>query len=315
MESSQPRYPIGVVARRTGLTTHAIRVWERRYGAIAPGRTEGNRRLYSDRDVEKLRLLHDLTSAGHAISQVAGLDVAALRDMALTEARGGQAATPTSPAEPGSTQRQEAALYLERCAETVRALDDRALDRVLVEAHRALSLPVLLEEVISPLLHWVGRAWRFGSLRVSQEHLMSGTVRQFLSSLCDTYRPPAHAPVIVIATLPGQQHELGALMAAAMAAAEGWDVLYLGASLPVDELAHAVVMSKARAVALSIVFPRDDPRLRRDIEDLSRYLPEGTAVFVGGHGAEAFSSLLRDTGARVFHEFNAFRDALSALRP
>jgi methanogenic corrinoid protein MtbC1 len=304
-----------LVARRTGLTTHAIRVWERRYSAIAPSRTEGNRRLYSDRDVEKLRLLHDLTSAGHAISQVAGLDVAALRDLALTEVRGGQAASPSSPAEPDSAQRQEAALYLERCTECVRALDDRALERVLVEAHRALSLPVLLEELLTPLLHWVGRAWRFGSLRVSQEHLMTGTVRQFLTALRSTYRPPDHAPAIVVATLPGQQHELGALMAAAMAAAEGWDVFYLGANLPVDEIAHAVVTAKARAVALSIVFPRDDPRLRRDIEDLGRYLPEGTAVFVGGHGAEAFSSLLRDTGALVFHEFNDFRDALSGLRP
>ena len=314
MESSEPRYPIGVVARRTGLTTHAIRVWERRYGAITPSRTEGNRRLYSDHDVEKLRLLHDLTSAGHAISQMAGLNVMALRELALTEVRGGQPTTPAASAEPGAAQRQEAAQYLERCTDAVRALDDRALDQIFMEAHRALSLPILLEQVIAPLLWWVGRAWRFGSLRVSQEHLMSGSVRQFLTTLRDTYRPVEHAPALVVATLPGQQHELGALMASAVAAAEGWNVYYLGANLPIDELAHAVVLTKARAAALSIVFPRDDPRLQRDIEDLRRYLPEGTAIYVGGHGAESFSNTLQSAGAQVLHDFNAFRDALCALR-
>lgn len=315
MENTQPRYPIGVVARRTGLTTHAIRVWERRYGAIEPRRTEGNRRLYSEHDVEKLRLLHDLTSAGHAISQVASLDVSDLRRLALAEVRGAQPVAAPDTALPDPAQQQEAKVFLERCTEAVRALDDRALDRTLVEAHRALSVPVMLEQVVTPLLHWVGRAWHFGSLRVAQEHLMTGTLRHFLTSLRDTYRPPEHAPAIVIATLPGQHHELGALMAATMAATEGWDVYYLGANLPVDELAHAVVHTKAKAVALSIVFPRDDPRLRRDIEDLRRYLPEGTAIFVGGHGANAFAAVLESAGARMLPGFHDFRNALSELRP
>ena len=45
---------IKVVARRTGLSAHVIRIWEKRYGAVEPERTETKRRLYSDEQIERL---------------------------------------------------------------------------------------------------------------------------------------------------------------------------------------------------------------------------------------------------------------------
>ncbi len=142
---------------------------------------------------------------------------------------------------------------------------------------------------------------------------MSGVVRDFLGSLRHGFVPPVGAPALVVGTPPGQQHELGALMAAVMAATEGWGVYYLGASLPVDELGHAVVKTGARALALSIVFPVDDPYLVRAMEDLRRYLPEGTSIFVGGHGAKEHAALFERVGAHVVTDFSTFRDVLRSL--
>ena len=51
--SRELRHPIKVVCHRTGLTAHAIRVWERRYGLICCQRTDSNRRLYSDEEIER----------------------------------------------------------------------------------------------------------------------------------------------------------------------------------------------------------------------------------------------------------------------
>ena len=50
-------YPIGYVALATGLSPHVIRVWEKRYGAVTPERTGNRRRLYSQRDIDHLKLL------------------------------------------------------------------------------------------------------------------------------------------------------------------------------------------------------------------------------------------------------------------
>src|SRR5512141_3126263 len=73
-----PRYPVRLVALRTGLTPHVLRAWERRYRVVSPARTEGGQRLYSDLDIERLQLLRRLTERGHAISRIASLPVAAL---------------------------------------------------------------------------------------------------------------------------------------------------------------------------------------------------------------------------------------------
>ena len=60
-------HPIKVVALRTGLSAHVIRIWEQRYGAVEPERTATNRRLYSPGQIERLNLLREVTQAGHSI--------------------------------------------------------------------------------------------------------------------------------------------------------------------------------------------------------------------------------------------------------
>ena len=70
------------VARRTGLTAHVIRIWEKRYGAVQPERTGTNRRLYSEEQIERLSLLREITRAGHSIGPVAKLPTENLRKLA-----------------------------------------------------------------------------------------------------------------------------------------------------------------------------------------------------------------------------------------
>ena len=71
--SRKPRHLIQVVGRRTGISSDVIRAWERRYGAVISQRTETNRRLYTDDDIEKLTLLKRATSAGRRIGDIARL--------------------------------------------------------------------------------------------------------------------------------------------------------------------------------------------------------------------------------------------------
>ena len=97
--STAPRYPIRVVAGRVGLTEMTVRAWERRYAAVAPARSKGGQRLFSDADVERLLLLRALTAQGTAISALAPLSTPALRRMAPDVA----AAASTSPLRRGGT--------------------------------------------------------------------------------------------------------------------------------------------------------------------------------------------------------------------
>ena len=72
-------YRIGTVSKTTGIPVTTLRIWEARYGAFTPLKTEGKQRLYTEADVSKAMLLKQLTHKGHAIGSVAHLDVAQLR--------------------------------------------------------------------------------------------------------------------------------------------------------------------------------------------------------------------------------------------
>ncbi|MEM9283113.1 MAG: MerR family transcriptional regulator [Verrucomicrobiota bacterium] len=80
-------YEISAVAHLTGISSHVLRVWERRYNVVEPLRSESKRRQYSKEDIGRLRLLKTLVDSGHAIGSIAKLStpqlnerVASLRD-------------------------------------------------------------------------------------------------------------------------------------------------------------------------------------------------------------------------------------------
>ena len=89
-------YPIQVVVRETGLSAHVLRVWEKRYGAVVPQRTATQRRVYSDADVRRLKLLRQATLLGHPIGSVAGLPDEALEKLSKAAIE----RTPVSPTRP-----------------------------------------------------------------------------------------------------------------------------------------------------------------------------------------------------------------------
>ena len=116
-------------------------------------------------------------------------------------------------------------------------------------------------------------------------------------------------------TTPARQlHELGALIAAASAAADGWQVTYLGADLPAEEIAAAAAQIGAKAVVLGIVYPPDDALLPDEIRLLRRRLPRTTELIVGGRAAAAYSDALEETGARRVESLRELREELDLLR-
>ena len=120
--------------------------------------------------------------------------------------------------------------------------------------------------------------------------------------------------MLVVATLAGQLHELGALLAGAAAANLGWHVMYLGASLPAAEIAGAVHQCRGKAVALSLVYPEDDPRLATELTALRQALPPEVTLLVGCRAMPAHRGLLTRLGAVLITDLNELGLALDRLR-
>lgn len=312
--STSLRHPIGVAARRTGLKQDLIRAWERRYGAVAPGRTGTKRRFYSDADIARLQLLKRVVETGRSIGQVANLSKEELESLVAGEPGPAIAYLSVSEGSEESENGDVADLYLALCLAAARRLDVAELELHLHRASVDLSRTGLLERLLVPLLNRIGDLWHQGELRPSHEHMASGVVRSFLGGMYHAYDTPGTAPQLLATTPPRQRHELGALMVAAVAAGEGWRATYLGPDLPPEEIAAAAREKGAKVVALSLIYPPDDPGLGDDLRRLRRLLPPSTSLVVGGRASRAYAGILDEIGAVRVHDLPSLRYELERLR-
>jgi methanogenic corrinoid protein MtbC1 len=305
-----------VVTRRTGLSADLLRAWERRYDVVKPSRSETGRRRYSDADIERLRLLYRATLGGRRIGQVAELPTEALAALVRQDAAAESGAERASEASQLSRLDGQPAAddFLSECLRVVERLDARALEASLRRATVVLPLVTFLDALTAPLLERVGARWREGTLRPVHGHIVSTALRRVLESVIRSASSPPATAKLVIGTPAGQVHEFGALLAAATAAAEGWRVTYLGVDLPAEDIAEAANGTRARAVALSIVYPRVDPALEDELRRLRAALPKNIALIIGGAASSAYGTPLDELGAIRLDNLAQFRAHLRALR-
>ncbi len=302
-------HPIKVVARRTGLSPHVIRAWEKRYKAVTPKRTATNRRVYTSEDIERLILLRRASLAGRSIGQTATIPTEDLRQLVNEDELAQSEAPSFSPVARARRDNETMAQALR----AIENLDADGLQMALERATMTLSKPALVEQIVSPLLERIGEEWREGTIRMASEHLASATLRTFLGNLNGAFPVMADSPRLLVTTPAGQLHELGALIAATAAAAEGWHITYLGPSLPAEEIAGAAKNDKSRAIALSIVLP-DDAHLKNELSRLAQLLPDNVALLVGGRAAIHYADTLKEIGAQRLHDLQDFRTELDSLR-
>ena len=114
-------------------------------------------------------------------------------------------------------------------------------------------------------------------------------------------------------TPAGQRHEIGALMVAAAADELGWEVVYLGPDLPVEDIAAAARQLEVRCVALSLVYVEAEVRLLEDLRKLRGALPKPVPVLVGGRAALALRANLERSGMECPGDLRAFQTRLESV--
>ncbi|MGA1206403.1 MAG: MerR family transcriptional regulator [Gammaproteobacteria bacterium] len=312
-----PRHPIRLVANRTGLTVDLIRAWEKRYQVVDPARSETQRRLYSDHDIERLRLIRIAKQAGRRLSDIARLPLVNLRAVVSEESRLQAAPEPAltrAASWSQATMTEDQSERIDQLLYSIAMMDQFRFDQQLQQALIDLSLPGFLEQVLGPLLSEIGEATRRGQLRIAHEHMATAHLRTFLGALRFREVFTGTEPKIVVTTPTGQLHELGALMIAALVSIDGWQPVYLGPNTPADEIIAAVKQSGAKAVSLSLTYPADDPRIPLELTRLRAQLPEEVALFVGGSAMQTHQDLIARLGLQTATSLDAFRSALLQSR-
>ena len=267
---------IAAVERDTGLSKDTLRVWERRYGFPMPARDTGGERAYPLEQVEKLRLLKRLLDAGHRPGRVVALPLHDLQALAESTVDLPQ---PTSMAATAWND-DELLAYLA----LLKTHDMPALRRQLSSDLLRVGLPSFVCDLLVPLNRAVGEAWLRGQLEIFEEHAYTEALQAVLRQALSTLPPagPAARPRVLLATLPGEPHGLGLLMAEALLAIDGLPCVAMGVQLPVWDIVRAAEAYRSDIVTLGFTGCTNPNHTVDALQELRSKLPAGVALWAGG---------------------------------
>jgi MerR family transcriptional regulator, light-induced transcriptional regulator len=223
-------YTIRELENLSGIKAHTIRIWEKRYGLIAPQRTSTNIRSYCDSELKKLLNISILNRNGIKISKIAQLspDEITTRINEFTQ-------------EVTSTESQIESLIV-----AMIDMDEHRFEHVLARSIILFGFEEAVIRVLYPFFIRVGLMWQTGSVNPVQEHFITNLVKQkFYSAIDGLVGHEKEGARHMVFFLPeGEFHEIGLLFSCYLARKHGFRTLYLGQSLPLNDLEETLHVKK-----------------------------------------------------------------------
>ena len=268
---------IGELSRRTGVSIHTLRAWERRYRVIAPQRSAGGTRLYAPVDETRVRLMLRYLAEGASTADAAEMVSAA----PLTIGAGHASGVPGERAESARSSLGEA----------LDGFDETAAVRVLEPLFASFAPLLVIRDVLLPYMAGVGLRWERGEADVSQEHFATHFVETRLLSMTRGW-DRGLGPRALLGCAPGERHTLGLVAFGLSLHAQGWRITYLGADASGAALAFAARATDPDVVVVSKTMPDEIPAAEssplREVCDRCRVLLAGpgacasAAAAIGG---------------------------------
>lgn len=197
---------------------------------------------------------------------------------------------------------------------------------IAIDVHERCGGAIALgDNLIRPVMEQIGHAWEQRELDVFQEHRATRIVEHILIDLNWRFQQrfsgpeDSTRPLAVGAAPEDDPYTLAGLLCELTLRERGWNVINLGANLPLDSLAMATEAHRPRLVWLNISY-LDDPN--RFVEDYQRFHARvariGSAILLGGQAldsdlrsrltASAFGERLTHLAefARLLHPHSSF---------
>ena len=289
------------IASLTGLSTHVIRAWERRFELVQPTRGPNRYRLYSNEDVALFRYLKEETDKGCSIGVLAELGrKELLRRCKLAEIESRKTTPPIE-------------RLLDELIIALQDKDRRSFERRLNGAVAVIPFEESLHRILLPLQIRVGEMWHEGKLSVAVEHYVTRQVQQKLFAAMNQLRTMDHGPQVVVACPPKELHEIGAQAVAYFCAVRGCRVSYLGGDVPVSALIDFSKKIRPQLVLMSITVPLGNANALEILAELKNGLEKICPLVVGGQGILASLEKFQRIGIEYVENYENLEPLLLKL--
>ena len=276
MVENEGHYSIGMVERDTGIGRDTLRVWERRYGFPEPVRNDKGERIYPAAQLRRLQQVRRLLDQGLRPGKLLPLSDDALDRL-------------EAEFQPVNSQQQDESVAA--LLEAMRSTDADSVATLLNDQYKTKGMESFILTTLIPLLSSVGELWAGGRLQIFQEHFLSAQLIRFLNTEISRMQLTARKPLVLLATLPGEQHSLGLLLLAAMLSHRGIATVNLGAEVPMDQIRRAIDQFRADIVGITFSGAYQYSNIRPHLLELRELIPDDVDIWTGGEGVRRLRKL------------------------
>jgi len=261
-------YSIKDLENFSGIKAHTIRIWEQRYHLLNPTRTETGIRTYTDVDLKRILNIATLQNKGGIkISKIAELTEAEVSEKIL-QLSGGELDFPE---------------HIQALTVAMMDLDEyrfQELSKIITDAY---GFENYMLKVIYPFLTRLGTLWLSGSVGPAQEHFITHLIRQKIIAAIDSQmgKPQPNAKKFLLYLPEGELHEIGLLFASYLIRARKHSAIYLGQSLPFDELCLAYEIHQPDYVFSVFTTEPAQDALPAYVAQLDQHLPNAKILLTG----------------------------------
>lgn len=291
-------YTIRELENLSGVKAHTIRIWEKRYGLITPKRTSTNIRTYCDSELKKLLNISLLNRNGIKISTIARLsyDEIIRRIDELTD------------------DVNVAENQIESLKMAMIELDEHNFEQVLAKSIIHLGFEETVVQIVYPFLKKVGLMWQTGQVSPAQEHFITNLIRQKFLVAIDglvTKYNNANEKRFVLFLPEGELHEIGLLFLYYLIKKRGHKIVYLGQSMPLNDLLELVRNKNADYLVTAITSTINGQNPDEYLRILSNKIAD-KILFVGGSLATYFGKGL-PPNVKTVNSLSEIKDQLDQL--
>ncbi|HAI77271.1 MAG TPA: helix-turn-helix-type transcriptional regulator [Microscillaceae bacterium] len=260
-------YSIKDLEHLSGIKAHTLRIWEQRYNLVSPKRTDTNIRYYDDVDLKLILNVSLLKDNGFKISNIAKMSVEQMKTEVINI---------TEKSSKYADQIQALTLAMIE-------LDEERFEKVVSTNTLQIGFEKTMIHVIYPFLTKIGYLWQTGAISPSQEHFISHLIRQKIIVAMDgqVVTPTPQSKKFMLYLPEGELHEIALLFAAYLAKSRNHKVVYLGQSLPFEDLREAYNIHKPDFVMTIITSVPNYDEVEAYVKKLSKAFEESKVVLSG----------------------------------
>lgn len=278
------QFSISQLSQYSGIKPHTIRIWEKRYNALIPHRSEGNTRYYDGAQLRRLLNIVGLLATGNKISKLCSLSDEELFRMRMDYEK-----------EAGVNNDYQ--YFINQLVAAGMSYDEFNFEKAFSHCLLRFGLEKTYIEVIYPLLVRIGLMWTVDDIPPSQEHFISNLLRQKMFTAIDSMPPVTGTKENWLLFLPEDEfHEVGLLFSNYLLRSRGRNVIYLGANVPLASVKHSINELQIEKLLLFMVH-RNLPEVTESYLDALGQLAGDRKIFIAGGGID--QEILKGTKNQV----------------